>query len=835
MSWKNLRVWKKLAIGFTVVMLMLGGSLFVYQNTVTSSVESFQRLLNQEVAIERHALEAEALMLQCRRNEKDFLLRHDEKYVDQLHNTCAALIERSQGMLETAESWGDEALVEKAASVGRLAAQYEDHFEKLVTAWRIRGLDHESGLQGEFRTMVHEFESALQQHDRPELQIGLLQIRREEKDYLLRLDQKYVDKTHAALDTLQDLIGKSLLDPHEVIGFQEKIGAYRAAFEALVAEDIAIAEVTETLRDTVHRIEPLVEELAETARENAGQRALHTDMATRTSAALAFWFGCGALAFAVFAAFVLTRSITSPIRRTVSFAEAVADGQLDTRLELNRRDEIGVLATKINMMVDSLSNSLREVEEVAERDKKAQQEKLRLEQEAAKQTRKALAESSQAQDNLNNMPLPVMTVDREFNITFLNKACAKVAGIDSGMSIGKKCYEVLGNPHCRTSECRVARAMMDDGVFEGETVVKANGQALSVQYTGAPIKDAEGNVIGGLETVVDMTAVKQAQATAEKVARFQEIETTKLSGLLERFANGDLTIRYDVAESDPETAGVHQAFSTIATALNASVENLSAMIGQIAESAAQFSEGARVIAENSQTLAAGAQDQSSSVEEISASIEQLTASIDGVKDNAHEADTVAKKTNALAERGGQAVHKSVQAMELIRTSSDQIAVIIQVISDIASQTNLLALNAAIEAARAGEHGMGFAVVADEVRKLAERSDQAAGEITSLIKESSERVQEGAQLSDETGEALKEIIAGVQATVAKISEITTATLEQATSAQQVSEAVVGVAQVSEQAAAGSEEMASSSEELGTQASVLRGLVAAFQMEDFHSIS
>jgi methyl-accepting chemotaxis protein len=260
--------------------------------------------------------------------------------------------------------------------------------------------------------------------------------------------------------------------------------------------------------------------------------------------------------------------------------------------------------------------------------------------------------------------------------------------------------------------------------------------------------------------------------------------------------------------------------------VNQVVEAIRSAIQQITESANQFAEGARVIAESSQTLASGAQTQSSSVEEMTASIEELARSVQMVRDNANEANRVANEANRLAEDGGRAVQKSIESMEQIRTSSTQIAEIIQVISEIASQTNLLALNAAIEAARAGEHGMGFAVVADEVRKLAERSNQAAREISTLIKESTARVEEGAQLSTQTGESLKQIIKAAEATAAKIAEIAAATVQQATNAEEVSKAIQGVAGVTEQSAAGSEEMASSSEQLGAQAAALRDLVGQF---------
>jgi methyl-accepting chemotaxis protein len=153
----------------------------------------------------------------------------------------------------------------------------------------------------------------------------------------------------------------------------------------------------------------------------------------------------------------------------------------------------------------------------------------------------------------------------------------------------------------------------------------------------------------------------------------------------------------------------------------------------------------------------------------------------------------------------------------------QIAEKISIIEEIARQTNLLALNAAIEAARAGEHGKGFAVVASEVRKLAERSQAAAGEIGSLSASS-------VGIAEEAGQMLQKLVPDIRKTAELVQEISAASNEQNTGAQQVNKAIQQLDTVVQQNASAAEEMASTAEELSSQALKLQDTIAFFRLGD-----
>jgi methyl-accepting chemotaxis protein len=251
------------------------------------------------------------------------------------------------------------------------------------------------------------------------------------------------------------------------------------------------------------------------------------------------------------------------------------------------------------------------------------------------------------------------------------------------------------------------------------------------------------------------------------------------------------------------------------TAVRFTMDTLERIVDQISQTAQQVSSGAAEIAATAENVSSCISEQAASVEELSSSTEELASTARQNVDASNSADTLSKHVGTEAEESGSVVKETAVHM---RDIADKIVII----EEIARQTNLLALNAAIEAARAGESGKGFAVVAAEVRKLAERSAQAAREITELAAISVSRAQEA-------GTRLSGLLPDIRKTSELAEEIAVAAREQSIGTDQISTAVQQFNDIIQRNTSISEELASTAEELASQSELLMSVIAFFRTE------
>ncbi|QSX99241.1 PAS domain-containing methyl-accepting chemotaxis protein [Janthinobacterium lividum] len=345
-----------------------------------------------------------------------------------------------------------------------------------------------------------------------------------------------------------------------------------------------------------------------------------------------------------------------------------------------------------------------------------------------------------------------------------------------------------------------------------------HGKVVWIQATYNPILDLNGKPYKVVKFAIDITEqVNLENSIQSKAAN----DSRKVNALLEsvaRAAQGDLTCNI-VPEGD-------EPIDLLAGGISKMIVDLRGVIGNVVSAANGFADASHAIAERATGVAVGTQALGATVEEMNASIDGLTFSINSIAENTSNADYLAKATQQEAEAGARAVAKSIEAMDLINRSSEDIGEIVKVISEIANQTNMLAFNAAIEAARAGEHGLGFSVVADEVRKLAERSSQATKEISKLINESVKRVSTGSEISRQASDAFDKIVSGVAKTTLAISDISKAANEQLLTAREVSTAIQYIAEETEKSAANCDSIARSTDGLNERAGSLNQTVSGF---------
>ncbi|HEY4068240.1 MAG TPA: methyl-accepting chemotaxis protein [Burkholderiaceae bacterium] len=285
-------------------------------------------------------------------------------------------------------------------------------------------------------------------------------------------------------------------------------------------------------------------------------------------------------------------------------------------------------------------------------------------------------------------------------------------------------------------------------------------------------------------------------------------------------AAGDLTRSVDASTRDE--------IGDLMRALKAMNCSLSSTVWKVREGTETIATASSQIASGSQDLSARTEAQASALEETAASMEQLSATVKQNASNAEQANQLALGASHVAADGGAIVGRVVATMKGINDSSKKIAEIISLIDGIAFQTNILALNAAVEAARAGEQGRGFAVVASEVRSLAGRSADAAKDIRSLIVANVQRTDEGAELVNQAGATMAEVVESIRRVTTIMGEISAASVQQSAGVAQIGAAVGQMDQSTQQNAALVEESSAAAESLRTQAQALVGVVASFKV-------
>lgn len=343
---------------------------------------------------------------------------------------------------------------------------------------------------------------------------------------------------------------------------------------------------------------------------------------------------------------------------------------------------------------------------------------------------------------------------------------------------------------------------------------------------------------------------KVAETNAVNQQKYLEEKTVEILKEMEKFAEGDLTVRVNETGNNDDIDKLFKGF-------NGAVEKISTMMTEVTTVVNQTAVSGNQISSSTEEMAAGAQEQSSQIGEVAGAVEEITKTLIETSQSISKASELAKEAGTQASNGekvitgtvniiteiADVVKNAAENVQELGESTRQISEIIQVINDIADQTNLLALNAAIEAARAGEEGRGFAVVADEVRKLAERTGKATKEIETMISgiqnktdgvinsiiAGTSKAETGKNSASAAGEALRAIVTSSQKVDDMIVQIASASEQQSSSIEEISKSVEMINSVSQQSAEGVNQIARSAEDLYRLTNDLQGMIEQFKIK------
>lgn len=404
---------------------------------------------------------------------------------------------------------------------------------------------------------------------------------------------------------------------------------------------------------------------------------------------------------------------------------------------------------------------------------------------------------------LKGIQSPVMVIDKDFSVVYMNQFGRKLVGEKKSTIKGKKCYDLFKAGDCKTERCACAKMFMSAKPEMGQTIACLSSGNLPIQYTCSPLYDERRtSIIGAINVITDITQLKQTMDEMDKIIK----SATLVSEQVETLSSDVLETSRSVGEM-----GLH-AVETC--------EKLQSNLNQLQLASQNVSKGAQSLSELSQTTAKTVDTLVALMDAVNKNTDQVNALVDDSNNLAVKLQEDGKTTLGALGKIDSTLGKADLTISEVNTSIKNVAGLAGDISEIAGQVNMLALNAAIEAARAGQAGRGFAVVADAVKQLAGRTRASAetavktiGEITKsgnnamkMTQSAEQAAKEGSVLVNKAVESSHQV-AGSMGSILSITGTLRENLHKSMqSLNQVNDAIQQVASVSEESAAASEESA-----------------------------
>lgn len=351
----NIKISVKLFILASVVILSFVFSNILVNRSVNKNTEKLNESRNlQEVFDIANNVDRD--MLQLRRNEKDFIARKDLKYLDTMKALQKDTIENIS-IVEKMNIKGVDA--NNLSEIIFVLNNYMASFTSFVNITKEIGLDENSGLKGQLRASIHQVEENFESKKDYYLLSELLMLRRHEKDYLLRFDNKYVLQFN---ERLSNLSKNESLSTEEVLLLEN----YLSSFNLLVEKFNLLEQKRISFTEEIHKLEPLANEFedsVETLLENIKQEVeINSSALSSTIIKINVSIALILLTFIVIISFDINKAIKDFIK---TFRKA-AVGDLTVRINSKGKDEFAMLSKEFNEFMSSISNLVTDVQSLSD-------------------------------------------------------------------------------------------------------------------------------------------------------------------------------------------------------------------------------------------------------------------------------------------------------------------------------------------------------------------------------------------------------------------------------------------------------------------------------------